>query len=211
MYRNKNSLKIDYFNVEGTPGGNQDWCTDFWMNLGGCGALAACDISICLSQNAGYTRCCPYAPDALTKKQYVDFSMMMKPYIHPRMGGVSKVSIFTEGYEKYLNKQGYKVKFDICSGENTYEEACAFMKKALEKNLPIAYLLLRHRDKRLKDLNWHWFMITGYQIKEGRIFLYYHTYGEEEEVDFEILWNTGMYRKGGMAAVKEINEIMRFK
>ena len=53
MIENKQSIIIDYFNIEGTPGGNQDWCTDFWMYLGGCAALAACDLSICLSKNLG--------------------------------------------------------------------------------------------------------------------------------------------------------------
>ena len=42
----KQEKNIDYFQIEGTPGGNQEWSTDFWMNLGGCGALAACDLSI---------------------------------------------------------------------------------------------------------------------------------------------------------------------
>ena len=40
----KQEKNIDYFQIEGTPGGNQEWCTDFWMYLGGCGALAACDL-----------------------------------------------------------------------------------------------------------------------------------------------------------------------
>ena len=34
----KQEKNIDYFQIEGTPGGNQEWCTDFWMYLGGCGA-----------------------------------------------------------------------------------------------------------------------------------------------------------------------------
>jgi len=37
----KQEKNIDYFQIEGTPGGNQEWCTDFWMYLGGCGALGA--------------------------------------------------------------------------------------------------------------------------------------------------------------------------
>ena len=27
----KQEKNIDYFQIEGTPGGNQEWCTDFWM------------------------------------------------------------------------------------------------------------------------------------------------------------------------------------
>lgn len=204
MINTESSIRIDYFNIEGTQGGNQDWCTDFWMHLGGCAALAACDLSICLSKNLRLTGCCPYDPENMTKKQYVDFSMVMKPYIHPRMGGVAELSLFTDGYGKYLNDRGYDVTFDLCPGEKSSKEAEIFLKNALKKNLPVPFLLLRHRDKSLKDLNWHWFMITGCDVRNERSILKYHTYGEEQEVDFQQLWSTGMYRRGGMAAIKAI-------
>lgn len=204
MIENKQSIIIDYFNIEGTPGGNQDWCTDFWMYLGGCAALAACDLSICLSKNLGLKGCCPFDPENMTRKQYVDFSMVMKPYIHPRIGGVARLSLFTDGYGKYLHDRGYDVTFDVCPGENSFEEAERFIKNTLKKNLPVPFLLLRHRNKSFKDLNWHWFMITGYDVKNERSILKYHTYGEEQEADFQRLWATGMYRRGGMVAIKEI-------
>ena len=234
MNREKN---IDYFEIEGTPGGNQEWCTDFWMYLGGCGALAACDLSICLARNYGLTECYPGDAGNLTKKEYVDFSTKMKPYIHPRVGGVTKLSMFTDGCGQYLKDCGYLAEFETLDGDNTYEEAERFVINALERNLPVIYLMLRHRDKEFKDLNWHWFCITGYKIKEmgesqkeqsrqqqcleqqqkedrvdaekdknekERIYLNYHTYGEKLSVDFKRLWNTGMYKRGGMVALKNI-------
>ncbi|MCD8019531.1 MAG: hypothetical protein LUF92_08125 [Clostridiales bacterium] len=204
--KKEQEILIDYFEIEGTPGGNQEWCTNFWMYVGGCAALAACDLSICLSKNYALRECYPYEPKNMTKKEYVDFSMIMKPYISPRMGGVDKVSIFTEGYGKYLRSRGYEAEFEECSGECSFEEADDFMRRALKKNLPVPFLLLRHRDKNFKDLNWHWFMITGYIVKNGRITLKYHTYGEEQEVDFYNLWDTGMYRRGGMTAIKNIKK-----
>ena len=47
------------------------------------------------------------------------------------------------------------------------------------------------------------------KIKEGinleeRVYLNYHTYGEALSVDFKRLWNTGMYKRGGMVALKSI-------
>lgn len=204
MINTEKEIVIDYFNIEGTPGGNQDWCTDFWMYLGGCAALAACDVSICLAQNLGLSGCCPYDPQKMTRKKYVDFSMKMKPYIHPRMGGVAKLSIFTEGFGKYLKERGYEAVFKECPGESSFQEAEDFVKNTLKKNLPVPFLLLRHRDKRFKDLNWHWFMVTGYVVRGERSILKYHTYGEEQEIDFQQLWATGMYRRGGMAAIQEI-------
>ncbi|MDO4977789.1 MAG: hypothetical protein Q4E53_11070 [Eubacteriales bacterium] len=201
--------KIPYFMIGESQGGNQDWCTDFWMYLGGCGALAACDICICLAQNYGESACCPFPVEEISRKHYVDFSMKMKPYIHPRMGGVSKTSLFTQGYGDFLRKCGYHADFMELSGDKSYEEACEFVKQALKKDLPIAYLMLRHKDKSLKDLNWHWFMITGYKMEGEKMKLFYHTYGQENEVDFATLWNTGMYRKGGMVAIRHITPLER--
>lgn len=205
MNREKN---IDYFEIEGTPGGNQEWCTDFWMYLGGCGALAACDLSICLARNYGLAECYPGDADNLTRKEYVDFSTEMKPYIHPRVGGVTKLSMFTDGCGQYLRDCGYFAAFETLDGNNTYEEAEAFVMNALERNLPVIYLMLRHRDKEFKDLNWHWFCITGYRVEEKeKVYLNYHTYGEALSVDFKRLWNTGMYKRGGIVALKKISKI----
>ena len=127
----KQEKNIDYFQIEGTPGGNQEWCTDFWMYLGGCGALAACDLSICLARNYGLKKCYPGDALNLTRKEYVDFSMKMKPYIHPRVGGVTKLSMFTDGCGQYLKDCGYGAEFETLDGDKPYEEAEKFVKKAI--------------------------------------------------------------------------------
>ncbi len=196
---------IDYFKVGDTPGGNQDWCTDFWMHLGGCGALAACDMAICLAKNKGQKDAVPYDPNHMTKQQYLDLSMRMKPYIHPRIGGVTKLSYFTEGFRKYMKNRGYQIEFDTISGKEDYEKAEIFVKGAIDQNLPVSYLMLRHRNPEFDDLNWHWFMITGYKTdRDGRTVLQYHTYGGVHYADFQRLWNTGMYRRGGMIRIRSV-------
>ena len=130
--------------------------------------------------------------------------MTMKPYIHPRIGGVTRTSVFIKGFGRYLKDCGYEAEFMTCPGESSLQDAIGFVRKALDRNLPIACLLLRHREPAFKNISWHWFMITGYAIKNGRFFVTYHTYGRVHSVDFEKLWDTGMRRKGGMAALGEI-------
>ena len=105
----------------------------------------------------------------LTRKEYVDFSMKMKPYIHPRVGGVTKLSMFTDGCGQYLKDCGYRAEFETLDGDKPYEEAEKFVKNAIERNLPVIYLMLRHRDKEFKDLNWHWFCITGYKTEKEEV------------------------------------------
>lgn len=195
---------IDYFKIEGIPGGCQDWFADYWMHVGGCSVLAACDIAICLAGNLGFADCCPHDPHNMTKAGYIEFGIQMKSYIRPRIGGVTKTGIFTKGFGRYLRDCGYKAEFAVCGGEEDYVKACRFVKAALNRNLPIAYLMLRHKDNAFKNISWHWFMITGYEIKKERMLLQYHTYGGVYKVDFERMWHTGRHFKGGMVAVSRL-------
>ena len=38
--------ELTYFNIEGEYGGNQNWFYDPMMRLGGCAAIATCDLCI---------------------------------------------------------------------------------------------------------------------------------------------------------------------
>ena len=65
-----------------------------------------------------------------------------------------------------------------------------------------SYVLKREANIILNEINKN-------KIKEGvnleeRVYLNYHTYGEALSVDFKRLWNTGMYKRGGMVALKNI-------
>ena len=40
--------ELDYFTIEHSYGGNQDWFWDPMMKIGGCAALTACDSCIYL-------------------------------------------------------------------------------------------------------------------------------------------------------------------
>lgn len=199
---NLRKYHIEYFKIGNVPGGNQDWFSDAWMHIGGCGALAACDLCLCLAKYHGYEQIVPFSTKHLTQSMYLELGMKMKPYIRPRMGGVSKLSIFTKGLGKYVKDQGYDAKFYTCPGDVDVEEAKKFIIEQLGRNLPIACLLLRHREKKFSDIVWHWFMITGYEEKDEDLLLTYHTYGEKLKISLKEMWNTGFRKKGGLVSVK---------
>ena len=46
--------ELTYFNIEGEYGGNQNWFYDPMMRLGGCAAIATCDLCIYLNLYSGY-------------------------------------------------------------------------------------------------------------------------------------------------------------
>ena len=93
---------LDYFMIDGEVGGDQDWVTNVVMHVGGCGAATACDSCIYFAMSQGKKHLYPFDVENLTKEEYIQFSMKMKPYIRPRVGGVKKLSMFIEGFEKYL-------------------------------------------------------------------------------------------------------------
>ena len=79
--------------------------------------------------------------------------MKMKPYIRPRVGGVKKLSMFIEGFEKYLRDCGdTRLKMSGFDGSHTFAEAADFIKGQIDAGFPVPYLMLRHKDPIYKDL-----------------------------------------------------------
>lgn len=90
--------ELEYFEIDGTFGGNQEWFTNVVMNIGGCGAATACDCCIYFAKSRGLLNLYPFRVDQLNKEDYKKFSQIMKPYIKPRVGGVKKLAWFIEGF-----------------------------------------------------------------------------------------------------------------
>ena len=97
---------LDYFSIEGAVGGSQEWFRNVVMYIGGCAAATACDCCIYLALHRGLTKLYPYDVHKLTKKDYINFSMKMKPFLKPRVNGVNKLWMFTEGLGNYLSDVG---------------------------------------------------------------------------------------------------------
>lgn len=145
----------------------------------------------------------PYDVHHLTKEAYKDFSMKMKPYLKPRMNGIDRLEIYMEGFGRYLadlkNEDGEAIRMEALHGEENVETAKAAVKKQIDEGLPVPYLLLYHRDrKQFEDFLWHWFLLTGYEEKNGRFYVTAATYGEAVVLDLEEMWDTGYEKKGGM-------------
>ena len=108
---------LDYFMIEGTLGGNQEWFKNVVMYIGGCAAATACDCCIYLALRRGMRRLYPYDAAHLTREDYVAFSMKMKPYLRPRVNGVNKLYMFTE--RKHLSEDTSTADIQcrtLCSG-----------------------------------------------------------------------------------------------
>ena len=190
--------ELEHFMIGNSYGGNQDWFRTFMMRIGGCGAETACDSSLYFALRKGVKGIYPFDTEKLSKREYVDFAHMMEKYLWPRMTGIDKLSIYVDGYSKYLADRGVTcIGMDTLDGSEPYEAAAAAVKKQIDDGYPIPTLILNHRDRSLKDYVWHWFLINGYDEKDGTMMVKTVTYSGYQWLDLRKLWDTGFNHKGG--------------
>ncbi len=194
----KMKKELDYFRIGNTYGGNQDWFPDFMMKIGGCAALTACDSCICLDLYKG-TTLYPFDRQRLTQKDYIRFGMLMKPYLRPRWSGIDTLEIYMEGFGQFLTDHGCTaIGMRPLYGNQSAEEAESALKGQIDKGLPVPCLLLKHKKRSFKDYEWHWFLLTGYEVLQNTCMVKAVTYGGWEWLDLGELWDTGFPRRGGL-------------
>lgn len=195
--------ELRHFNIGTSYGGNQDWFPTFMMRIGGCGAETACDSSVYFALHRGLTKIAPENVSALTKDEYIDFAYEMRPYLSPRMSGIDRLEIYTEGYARYLGDRGEtRLTMAHLDGTEPYEKAKRAVIRQIDGGYPVPTLVLNHRDKRFKDYVWHWFLINGYNETQSSFEVKAVTYSAYEWLDFSGLWNTGYERRGGLVLYK---------
>ncbi|MGI6721888.1 MAG: hypothetical protein ACOX4I_04975 [Anaerovoracaceae bacterium] len=190
--------ELQYFEIEGSYGGCQDWFRDFMMKIGGCAAATACDSSICFDLYKG-TDVCPVDVHDLSIKTYRLFSRIMKPYLRPRWRGVDKLEIYIDGFTRYLRDKGETtISMTPLHGSCSFVEAAAALRKQIDDGWPIPILTLHHSDPDFSFYEWHWYLLTGYRTDGERLMAKAVTYGSWRWLDFERLWDTGYEEKGGL-------------
>ena len=191
--------ELQYFEIENSFGGSQAWFSDRFMRIGGCAAAAACDSCLCLEREQKIRGLSPFDGNELTKEQYVSFSRIMKPYLHPRLFGVNRLDLYIRGFDRYLAKQNCeRLRMEGFSGDRSAKEAKEAIQTQIDAAFPVPCLTLQHRDPGLQDYVWHWFMLTGYDCRKDAFLVKAATYGRFRWIDLEALWNTGYKRKGGL-------------
>ena len=191
--------ELEHFMIGYSYGGNQDWFRTFMMRLGGCGAETACDSSLYFALHRGVKGVYPFDPENLSKGEYVDFAHMMEKYLWPRLSGIDKLSIYIDGYAKYLSDKGVDcISMDAFDGCEPYEKAAETIRIQIDEGYPIPTLILNHKERSLKDYVWHWFLINGYDEKDGTMMVKTVTYSWYKWLDLRKLWDTGYNNRGGL-------------
>ena len=191
--------ELRHFYIGDSYGGNQDWFPTFMMRIGGCGAETACDSSIYFALHRGLTEIAPENITKLTVDDYIEFAYKMRPYLSPRMSGIDRLDIYTEGYGDYLRDCGeMRLTMTALDGGEPYAKAKEAVVRQIDADYPVPVLILNHRNKKFRDYVWHWFLINGYNEGENSFEVKAVTYSGYKWLDFYELWDTGFARKGGL-------------
>ena len=158
------------------------------------------------------TKLYPFDLEKISKADYKKFSKQMKPYLKPRIEGVSDLQIFVDGYQKYLTDQGEsRLSMKALSSYEPFDKLKAAVVEQINLELPLPFLVLQHKNKKLDDYSWHWFWITGYddkadnnpdqdQAEDGGsdLMVKVISYGKPAWLSLYDLYNSGFDRKGGL-------------
>ena len=197
--------ELDHFHIGNNIGANQDEFSNIALKIGGCAIVTLCDTFITMVHSGFSSSLIPIDPDCITMKEYESFAEKVKPYLHPRLSGIYKISTYTEGVDKYLSEQTEmreRISISSISGDDDVSSAEKGLIEQIDHGVPVVYLLLHHKDKVFSDFEWHWFLINGYDNSTESIKVQIITYGESQWVDFKQLWNTGKKLRGGMVLLR---------
>ena len=196
--------ELPHYHIENCIGGNQDWFHDLVMRVGGCAAVTACDLCIVMALNGYSDSLIPFDRNDLTREHFLEFGKIMKPYLHPRLSGITKLETYTEGLGAFLRDNtdmAGRLHLDAVPGSVSCDEARECVCRQIDSGLPVVYLMLKHEDSRFEEYEWHWFLLNGYDDSGDGLQVQAVTYGEAEWMDFPSLWNTGKSLRGGMILV----------
>ena len=193
--------ELEHYYIGESYGGQQEWFTEPWMKIGGCGAVTACDICIYLAKHKGMRELYPFDADNVTKEDFLKFGEIMRPFLSPRTRGINRTDIYTDGFRDYMDSLGtHPIRFGEYSGEKDQETALRLIKDRIDSGFPVPYLTLKHTDPKYRDYTWHWFILNGYDDTEG-FMVKAVTYGEGVWMDLKALWDTGFEEKGGFVTI----------
>ena len=193
---------LGYFTIEGAPGGNQDWLPEWEMNMGGCAAVTACDTCIFLSRRDEYRSLYPFNPEKLSRSDFIKFASIMKPYLSPRYHGIDFLETYICGFYDYMaDANNTRIILEGVSANVPYDDFAGAIINQLDRDLPIPFLLLHHKDPKLDDFQWHWFNLAGYDENDDDTKILTVTYGEYQWFGLREIYETGYERRGGLIRI----------
>lgn len=173
-------------------GGNQEWFPQGWQRKAGCGSTSGANLAAYYAANNPIMEKI-YNGNTIRFDQSEFLQLMEEMYTFMRPGpmGFPYVEKFAKQFIKFCEKYNIAMEADILETFDKSEDAFQFVKGNIDKERPVALLILHHRAWELREDNWHWVTVTGYmeddnRVDKSRIIL--SNCGERQTVDTNILF-----------------------
>ena len=141
-------------------GCSQEWYTGKWQRMSGCGPTAASNIILYMNRKS-----------SISKAECLSIMEEMWRYVTPTLMGVHTTKRFYEGMAEYAESMKMSVRFEVCNlpknklSRPGRTEVISFLKKALSKDCPVAFLNLCNGQELSLD-RWHWVTIISLEHAE---------------------------------------------
>lgn len=152
-------------------GYNQEWYTDPWKQLAGCGPTTGTQVISYMEFKEGIL-------DITSSQDGTAALERMETvwnYVTPRYGGgLYKTRWQMDGLKRYLEERNlpYDVKmmaiYPLRANEHSLEEVTSFLREGLESDSPIAFLN-RHRGTEEGLSTWHWVPIIKMEVSKDDV------------------------------------------
>ena len=126
---------------------------------------------------------------------------VQKLYVAHTNMGYPLIGRFAKDFKRYAKDHGITLSSEQLFLPQSREQALDFILPALKEDHPVAFLILRHPAHELREDNWHWVTITGFDEEEEK--LIWSNCGECEEIDWNMLFDTDKKYYVGIVKFKE--------
>jgi hypothetical protein len=199
--KNPGLLKITDGPIE-YKGATQDWYLKFWQRMAGCGPTNASHLARYLAESR---RGCEAFVDepAGTKDGFRKLMNVVWKYVTPGYRGVNGTNLLVQGMRRYAEDRGFRMTFRVMDITiETYrrpseEELSDFMKRAMEKDRPVAFLNLNNGEERNLD-RWHWVTLVAFNTDTMTAVMYDQT--KSRAIDLALWLRTTTLGGGFVAA-----------
>lgn len=183
-------------------GAQQEWYASWIQRMSGCGPTTCSNLFWYLAATRPqYERLCE--TNGSDKKGMKKLMNIVRDYVKPGIQGVNNTTLFVKGAKKYGQERGIALTADVLNVPAPWterpdcEQMAAFLRGALKRDLPIAFLNLSKGDVDNLE-SWHWVTLTA--VDEAGRYAEMYDQGRRDMIDME-LWLKTTTKGGGLVAL----------
>lgn len=174
--------------VQAGYGGNQEWFSQVFQRTAGCASVTGANLAAYYASRAAESRGLYSGnTERFSKSEYLRVMEEVYRYMTPGPMGFPVAGRFVQKFLQFAGEHGSTFRAHTMFHRCGCEERMTFLKEAIAKGNPVAFLVLRHRAPEMRENNWHWVTITGWIEDAGGEQVIVSNCGEREVYPAEML------------------------